>query len=55
MTPFKGFDYRELFNKSDIKRAVAFLEFPFLLQYGQYVFLVHEFQVGLALKGLLYL
>ena len=29
MTPFKGFDYLELFNESDIKRAVAFFRISF--------------------------
>jgi hypothetical protein len=29
MTPSKGFDYRELFNESDIKRAVAFFSISF--------------------------
>ncbi|OUR92081.1 hypothetical protein A9Q81_17130 [Gammaproteobacteria bacterium 42_54_T18] len=52
MTPFKGFDYGELFSESDIKRAVVpFLEFPSLLQYVQCAFLVHEFQLGQVLMA----
>jgi len=29
MAPFQGFDYRELFSESDIKRAVAFFKISF--------------------------